>query len=111
MSDSILDSVKSYLGISSDYNAFDQDIIMDINGCFMILSQLSCGKDNFFITSSKEVWSDFTDSKNIEGIKNYIFMKTKLMFDPPSNSFVVNSYEKLISEFEWRLNHQCEKFE
>ncbi len=112
MTESILDSIKEFLGIGKDYEAFDQELILTINGCFTVLNQLNCGEEDFYITSSDEVWEDFIkDKKNIQGVKNFVCLKTKLMFDPPSNSFVVESYQKLIDEFVWRLNHQCEKFE
>ena len=104
--ESILDSIKKLLGITSDYTIFDQDIIIHINTAFMTLRQIGVGpKEGFFIRSNSELWEDFSeDSKVIEAVKSYIYMKVKLVFDPPSSSSVIEIYNKNIEEIEWRLN-------
>ena len=105
--DSILTSIKKLLGIAEEYEHFDQDIIMHINSVFMILTQLGVGPSKgFVITDSAASWSDFLsdDSVKLESVKTYIYMKVKLMFDPPTSSAVMESMNRMISELEWRLN-------
>ena len=106
MDESILTSVKKLLGITEDYDYFDQDIIMHINAAFMVLTQLGIGpSEGFLITDDTDTWSDFIDdSTNLGSIQSYVYMKVKLMFDPPQNSFTVDSMTKLVNELEWRLN-------
>lgn len=106
MDESILNSVKKLLGIAEDYNYFDQDIIIDINAALMILTQLGVGPSKgFLITDDGDTWSDFIgNANNLGSIQSYVYMKVKLMFDPPQNSFTVDSMTKLVNEFEWRLN-------
>ena len=105
MNDSILISVKQALGLTSDYTYFDSDIIMHINSVFMVLNQLGIGpEEGFSIIGSAETWSDFTDVSNIQALKTYMYLRVKLLFDPPSSSFVLTSYENQISELTWRLN-------
>lgn len=106
MNDSILTSVKKMLGITEDYEHFDQDIIIHINSVFMILRQLGVGPENgFSITGKTETWTDFTsDIDQLESIKTYIYMRVKLIFDPPQTSFVIEAMNKQIAELEWRLN-------
>ena len=106
MDESILTSVKKLLGISEDYDYFDQDIIMHINAAFMVLTQLGIGpSEGFLITDDTDTWSDFIDDlTNLGSIQSYVYMKVKLMFDPPQNSFTVDSMTKLVNELEWRLN-------
>ena len=106
MDDSILNSIKKLLGIAEDYNYFDQDIIIDINAALMILTQLGVGPSKgFLITDDGDTWSDFIgNANNLGSIQSYVYMKVKLMFDPPQNSFTVDSMTKLVNEFEWRLN-------
>ena len=106
MDESILTSIKKLLGISEDYDYFDQDIIMHINAAFMVLTQLGIGpSEGFIITDDTDTWSDFIDdSTNLGSIQSYVYMKVKLMFDPPQNSFTVDSMTKLVNELEWRLN-------
>ena len=108
--DNILSSIKKLLGIPTEETAFDSDIIMHINSVFMILNQLGVGPTNgFTISDDYALWSDFIpDGQNIELVKSYMYMKVRLMFDPPSSSAVLSAMEKSISEFEWRLNVQAE---
>ena len=104
--DSILTSIKKLLGISEDYEHFDQDIIMHINSVFMILTQMGVGPaEGFRIEDDSTTWSDFTsDLKVLESVKSYMYLKVRLLFDPPTSSSVLDSTNRLISELEWRLN-------
>lgn len=108
--DNILSSIKKLLGIPTEETSFDSDIIMHINSVFMILNQLGIGPTNgFTISDDYALWSDFIpDGQNLELVKSYMYMKVRLMFDPPSSSAVLSAMEKSISEFEWRLNVQAE---
>ena len=106
MMDSILTSVKKLLGVGEEYTHFDDDIIMHINSVIFILTQIGIGPDEGFVISSKDqTWDDFLQGRiNIESVKSYVYLKVRLLFDPPSNSFLVEAIERQISEYEWRLN-------
>ena len=107
--DSILNSVKKKLGIQEDYTHFDEDIIIDINSVFMILNQLGVGPDEpFTIEDEDAYWEDFIDNTRIEAVKSYMYMKVRLMFDPPTSGFLVDSLNKQIAELEWRMLVQAE---
>ena len=109
--DSILTSIKKLLGIEESYTHFDSDITMHINSVFMILNQLGVGPpEGFMISGSNEQWSDFipNDSINLELVKSYTYLKVKLLFDPPLSSAVMESTNRMINEFEWRLNVAAE---
>ena len=108
--ESILTSVKKMLGIPEDYEHFDADIIMHINSVFMILTQLGVGPaEGFTIMDEDAIWSDFIqDKKTIESVKSYMYLKVRLLFDPPLSSAVIDSMNRLISELEWRLNVAAE---
>ena len=108
--ESILISIKKLLQISEDDTAFDTDIIMHINSVFMILWQLGVGPSKgFFIEDETAEWSDFIeDGLNLELVKSYVYLKVKLLFDPPTSSFVMESMNRQIAEFEWRLNVEAE---
>jgi hypothetical protein len=112
--DSILTSVKKLLGIAEEYTAFDPDIIMSVNSVFTILQQLGVGPDGgFSISDATTTWSDyFGDSEEVvkaEAVKNYVGLKVKLMFDPPTSSSVMQATSNMVSELEWRLNVACDK--
>lgn len=108
--ESILTSIKKLLGPTEEHTHFDQDIIMHINSTFMFLNRLGVGpKEGFAITDSSTTWDDYIpnltqNSVRLEGLRTYIYLKVKLVFDPPLNSTVLKSYEKQIEEYEWTLN-------
>lgn len=107
MENGILTSVKKLLGIAEEYKHFDEDIIVHINSVFMILTQLGVGPSmGFSINDESAVWTDFIgeDDKNFQSVKTYVYMKVKLIFDPPLSSAVLESMNRTISELEWRLN-------
>lgn len=104
--ESILTSIKKLLGIVEEYKHFDADLIMHINSVFSILTQLGVGpSEGFSIEDDSAVWSDFIPEKSkIEAVKSYVYLKVKLLFDPPLTGSVIESMNRLISELEWRLN-------
>ena len=103
---SILDTTKKALGISPEYDVFDVDIIMHINSVFSTLQQLGLGpKDGFSIEDNTKLWSEFIgDTKNIEAVRSYMYLRVRLLFDPPATSFAITAFEKQAQELEWRLN-------
>ncbi len=111
MKDSILEDAKKMLGIEMDYKAFDAELLLHINSIFVILNQLGIGPPSGFIVEDEESnWVDFTGPtrKDLNLIKSYVFLRLRLMFDPPANSFLVSSITEQVKEFEWRLNVQVE---
>lgn len=104
--DSILTSIKKLLGIAEDYTHFDAALIMHINSVFAVLKQLGVGpSEGFRINSDAQTWGDFADgSIDLEPVKDYIFLKVKTIFDPPTSSFVMEANKEMIKELEWRLN-------
>lgn len=111
--ESILTSIKKLLGISKEYEHFDNDLIMHINSVFLILTQLGVGpKNGFIIEDDSDLWTDFIDDPTkLQAVKSYVFLKVKLLFDPPLSSAVIESTNRMISEFEWRLNVEAENEE
>lgn len=108
--ESILLSIKKLLGIAEDYKHFDVDIIMHINSVFPTLRQLGVGPTNgFTISDEQTLWTDFLgESNNLEDVKTYVYLKVKLIFDPPLSSVVTDSMNRMISELEWRINIDAE---
>lgn len=110
MNESIFNSIKKMLGIDVDYDAFDTDVLININSVLMILNQLSIGPpEGFFITGPEETWADLLgDRTDLQGVKTYIYLRVRLLFDPPSSSFVLDAMEKQAEELGYRLNLQEE---
>lgn len=106
MEESIFKTIKSLLGPEAEYDEFDPDILIFINGALATLTQLGIGPaEGFRITGETETWHDLLgDYKDLESVKTYIYMKVRLVFDPPSSSSVMSAYEEMCKELEWRLN-------
>lgn len=106
METSILTSIKKMLGVAEDYTEFDEDIITHINSVFLNLTQLGVGpEEGFMIKDDTAVWEDFIDdSIRLQAVKTYMYLKVKLLFDPPLSSSVTESFTRMIAELEWRLN-------
>lgn len=104
--ESILTSIKKLLGIEDEYTQFDSDLIMHINTVFLNLTQLGVGpSEGFMIEDDAAIWEDFIgDSTQLQAVKTYVYLKVKLLFDPPLSSSVIDSMNRMISELEWRLN-------
>lgn len=102
----ILNTVKRAIGVIESYEPFDMQILLHINSCFTILNQLGVGPKDLFIADESSVWSDFLvgNSEQLELVKSYIYLKVKMLFDPPSSSFVLESMQKQAEQYEWRLN-------
>jgi len=110
VSDSILYTIKVALGVEPDYTGFDTDILMGINTSIMSLMQLGIGpEEGLIVEGSEEEWDELlTNEINVSAAKSYITLKTRLLFDPPASSFVIESIKKQIEEIEWRLVVQTE---
>ena len=102
---SILDSIKQLLGIDVNDKNFDAELNIHINGALMILNQLGVGpEDGYSIVDKNNTWDEFVPGqKNLEAIKSSVYLRVRLIFDPPQNSFLVTSIEKQIQEYDWRI--------
>lgn len=109
--ESILASIKKLLGIAEDYTQFDQDVIMHINTVLMTLTQLGVGsEEGFSIDDESETWTDFIgEDVKIEGVKTFVYLKVRLLFDPPLSSALIESINRQASELEWRIREQAEE--
>lgn len=104
--DSILDSTKKAIGLGADYDVFDLDILMHINTAFSTLSQLGVGpEDGFVVEDDKTSWSDYLlAEKERNMVKSYVYLRVRLLFDPPETSYLINAFNDQVKELEWRLN-------
>ena len=110
MAGSILDEVKKVLSLASDYTAFDTDVIMHINTVFSTLNQLGAGpEDGFMIEDNTTTWDAFLGGDpRLNNVKTYMYLRVRLLFDPPTVGYLVDALKNQIQEFEWRINVQME---
>ena len=116
LSDSILTSVKKYLGPDEYYTVFDQDIVMNINAAFSTLDQVGLTfQTSFMVVDEEQTWDDYFNAivtsddiwlneMNREIVRQYVYISVRIVFDPPTSSFVLTSLENRLKELEWRIN-------
>lgn len=106
MSESILTSTKKNLNLAADDESFDADITLYINSVFAILNQLGIGPvDGYEITGATETWDAFIGTdKNLNSVKTYVYLRVRLLFDPPTTGYLVEALKHQIEMLEWRLN-------
>lgn len=105
---SILDSTKKALDVGFDYDVFDDTIIMHINSVFSTLNQLGIGpEEGFMIEDDEAEWDTFfgdPPDPKLNFVKSYMYLRVRMLFDPPSTGFLQQSMKEEIQQFEWRLN-------
>jgi hypothetical protein len=106
MEDSILKSIKKILNIAPEDPAFDLDVITHINSVFSTLNQLGVGPPNgFMIEDATALWSQFLEGDpRLNSVKTYVFLRVRLLFDPPTSSYAITAVKEQIQELEWRIN-------
>ena len=102
---SVLNTTKKLLGLDADDDSFDSDICIGINSAILTLNQLGLeGNEGFIVTDDTQEWSDYlNDNKLLPMVQQYIYLKTKMSFDPPQNSIVCENLKQIITELEWRI--------
>lgn len=104
MTESILNDLKKVCGMDPEYTAFDQDLMMHINAEFAVLNQIGLGPaQGFMITDATAVWDDFLEGElRLNMVKTYMYLKMRLIFDPPTTSYLIAAYEKQAEMYLWR---------
>ena len=108
--ESILTSIKKLLNIGEDDEAFDMDIIMHINSALMVLTDIGLGPaDGYAIVDDGNTWEEFLgEGVNYEAAKTYVYLKVKIIFDPPPSTAALEAMNNQAKEYEWRLNVRAE---
>ena len=101
----ILKSTKKSLGLDATYTPFDQDILVCINSALGTLTQIGVLPNaGYSVADADDNWSDLDLSMPMLGmVKSYIYVKVRVLFDPPTTSFLLSAYQKQGEEYEWRL--------
>lgn len=106
MTTSILNDIKKMLGLPDDYKAFDLDVRIAIDSALATLNQLGVGQEEgFAVLDEDTTWDDFIgDDSRLNNVKTYVYLKTRLQFDPPTQANLVTAMNEQIKELEWRIN-------
>ena len=112
MNDSILETIKKLLGCEN-IDEFDENLRIFINGALNTLTENGVGNvKGFRITDADESWNDFITNDNpelFELCKEYIYLRTKLIFDPAStSSYAHTAMKEQMQEDLWRIREQAD---
>lgn len=104
---SILNSTKKMLGVDPNDDSFDPDIITHINSAFSTLHQL--GLNGLFVHDETSRWDELFPGMPdrewlINLVRTLIYLRVRVLFDPPTSSYLQDAYTKQIAQHEWRLN-------
>lgn len=104
VAETILSDIKRMLGIQPEVDEFNIDVTSHINGAFLALNQLGIGPSTPFVIDATTEWPSFETiiPKNV--VLDYLYLKTKLVFDPPTASNIYEAYKDRIAELEFRMN-------
>lgn len=93
-------------GTNSYYNL---DLLVHINTFLIDLYQVGIGERGFVITEDT-TWEDYlhTDVGYLSAVKDYLYMQTKLVFDPPASSAAQNALKETSERILYRLREQID---
>lgn len=104
MQDTILTTIKLMLGLDPNYNPFDTEVVVHINSALNVLYQLGLSNHPLVINQST-TWGDLFGSRtDLEAVKTWIYLKVKILFDPPTSATVLEAFQREVKELEWRIN-------
>lgn len=106
ITESILTSVKRYCGIEETDTSFDADLLMTTNAIFYVLPQLGIGPSKpYVVEDATQTWQDLLgdDEDFVGGVRQYVQLRARLLFDPPTNPQVMEALRGQIDEFQWRI--------
>lgn len=111
ITDSILGSIKQMIGLPTDYEVFNPNVIYLINTYLNVLNQQGVGQNGFAITGEAQTWAQFLgeDKAKFAMAIDYVYVRTKRIFDPSSSSAVMQALKEESDELGWRMNVEAYK--
>lgn len=105
MEESILTTTKKLLMLGEDDTSFETDAIVHINTFLRRLNQLGVGSRTFRVRTKADTYADFLgpNQETFDQVKDYIYIRCKLLFDPPTNGSQIKALEDTYHEIEWLL--------
>jgi hypothetical protein len=103
--ESILNTVKQSLNLEVDDLSFDGVVLMFINSVLSNLNQIGVGPENGFqIEDASATWDGLLDNDpRLNNVKSFVYLKVRMLFDPPGTSFAIAAMENQAKELEYRI--------
>jgi hypothetical protein len=106
LDDKILDTIRKLIGGSMDYTYFDEDIVIHANTYLANLVQVGIGTPGFILTPTS-TWRDFLGNnyppERLIQIRSWLWIKVKLIFDPPMSTHYADKLQEEAKEMLWRM--------
>lgn len=108
---SILNDIKDDLGVNPEDTAFDKELLLNLNAVMMILYQFGIGPEDepFTVSSANDTWRDLLGGNPVGGVRKYVSLRIRMLFDPPSNNQLMAALKEQMAEFEWRILFESDK--
>lgn len=107
MDQSILDSVRKIIGNGELDEFFNSDLCMAINTVLMQAHAMGLVCDDFSIVDNTKTWRDILlkkeDQINLHALISWTALRTRLLFDPPTSSTLLNSIKEEAQRLEWYI--------
>lgn len=101
----ILEDTKKVLNLPASQTHFDADVILHINSVLSTLNQLGVGPANGLqIEDDTTTWDDLFTDLRFNFVKSYVYLRVRMLFDPPQTSFLLEAFKQQYEELEWRIN-------
>lgn len=99
----VLEDVRKVIGGDMIDPHFDQELCMHINSVLVGLRQIGV-KTGTNIVNDETLWSELVPNIiDVESIKTWLGLKVRLIFDPPTSSYVSSAIEENLRELEFRI--------
>jgi hypothetical protein len=117
LEESILISTKKVLNIPHEVDAFNLDVLMHINAAFSILSDLGVFDEAGVTIEAETTWEELQEAQEltnpltvamIQMLRTYVFLRVRMLFDPPTTGFLLTAMENQLKELEWRISTKWE---
>lgn len=104
MNDLILETIMLMFGEEEAMKPFENELLININSSVSILNQIGVGPTEGIIIDKDSKWNDLIgESKILEFVKMFMYIDSKISFDPPSNAFLMQALEKQREELIFRI--------
>lgn len=104
----ILEDVKTGLGISVDNLGFDSELLVFVNSAKGSLVQLGVTQLDIAIDETTD-WPAFSTEAMTSHVKSYILVKVKQTFDPTASETINRVLTNALNEVEGRITYEVQE--
>lgn len=104
----ILASIKDAIGVVGDNLGFDHQLLMQINSAAAELAQIGVDEFADLTIGASTEWPAIESSVLLNLVKQYIYLRTRTVFDASASSTIAATLEKTSAVVEGRIAHEVE---